>query len=292
MRMTFCSTSDVDQDGVAAGSERDDLRWTSVDLIPRLAEVMDARGVRTTWFVRADNQLEDVYGTPAYLLEKFDALWQTLTSGGHAIAWHPHVYRREEDRYVVETDGSRCADHLRRVHARLPRSFHAVRMGEAFHSNESMAALDSLGLRIDSTAIPGRSRRDAARIFDWEVTTNAPYHPSRGDYRAPGEESLSILEVPMTSIPILAPYDSSPLRRYINLAYRQDLLLPRFESYLDSLDRESDHVLVTIVHPEEILPTGNPLYGEGLREVERNLDALLATMRERGDVEIRTMDEL
>jgi hypothetical protein len=292
MKMTFCSTSDVDQDGVATGSERDELRWTSVDLIPRLAEVMDARGVRTTWFVRADNQLEDVYGTPAYLLERFDALWQTLTSARHAIAWHPHVYRREGERYVVETDGGRCADQLRRIHPRLPRPFHAVRMGEAFHSNESMAALDSLGLRVDSTAIPGRSRRDAARVFDWEVTTNAPYRPSRNDYRAPGADSLSILEVPMTSIPILAPYDSSPLRRYINLAFRQDLLLPRFESYLDSLDRTSDHVLVTIVHPEEIRPTGNPLYGDGLGEVERNLDALLARMRERGDVEIRTMDEL
>lgn len=280
-------TIDIDQDGMAFGVERDELRWTSVEIVPRLAEVFAARGVRATWFIRADNQLADVYGNAAWLLEEYEDLWSSLRDAGHDLAWHPHVYRRgESGGYETETDGSRCAEQLEWIHGDLTARGHrfgAVRVGEAFHANEAMQTLDRLGLRIDSTAIPGRKRNDAGRMFDWEPTANEPYHPSRTDYRVPGPDALSILEVPMTSIPIRAPYDEVALRRYVNLAYRADLLGPALAEHADGLS-----TLVTIVHPEEAVRSpGNPLYGEGLPEIERNLDLILA----RG-VTVKTMSEL
>lgn len=276
----LCVTVDVDQDGIALGSERTSLSWNAVSMVPRLAELFERHGVRATWFVRADNQLSEVYGSAAYLLEHFSTHWRALRGAGHLIAWHPHVYRRERE-WVPETDPQRCAEQLERIHAELRgHVLPAVRMGEAFHSNATMHTLDRLGVRIDSTAIPGRKRNDGERCFDWEPTTNAPYHPSRGDYRVPGTDALSILEVPMTSIPIRAPYDEAPLRRYMNLAYRAELLA---DAELDGLP-----TIVTIVHPEEaMVRPENPLYGDGLEEVERNLRALLA----RG-VTVKTMDEL
>lgn len=292
MNLTLLVTSDIDQDGLSFGTERDALSWNAVEMVPRIAELLAARGLPATWFVRADNQLDEVYGSAAYLFERFDALWSELRAAGHAIAWHPHIYRRAGGTYVVETDGARCAEQLRRVHAALPRPFTAVRVGEAFHSNESMRALDELGLRIDSTAIPGRKRDDGVRRFDWEPTPNEPYHPSRADYRVAGDDALRILEVPMTSMTIEAPYDSAPLRRYINLAYRSDILAAAFARYLETLDRERDHVIVTIVHPEEALPNANPLYGEGLAEIARNLDAVLAEIERHGTIAATTMDAL
>ena len=86
----------------------------------------------------------------------------------------------------------------------------------------------------------------------------------------------------MTSIAIAAPYDAVPLRRYINLAYRSDLLGAALAEHAGGLN-----TIVTIVHPEEALVNASPLYGEGLPEIERNLDLLLA----RG-VTVKTMDEI
>lgn len=283
---TLAVTIDIDQDGLALGVERDTLRWTAVEMVPRLAEIFAARGVRATWFIRADNQLADLYGSAAWLLEEFEPLWTSLKKEGHALAWHPHVYRRNASGgYETETDGARCAEQLEWIHGELRsrgHEFRAVRVGEAFHASTAMRTLDRLGLQIDSTAIPGRIRNDGVRVFDWEPTPNEPYHPSAEDYRVPGNDALAILEVPMTSIAIAAPYDEAPLRRYINLAYRSDLLGPALAEHAGALE-----TIVTIVHPEEALGNANPLYGEGLPEIERNLDLLLA-----GNVTVKTMDEI
>ena len=108
---TLCVTVDIDQDGLSFGTERDALRWDSVEAVPRLAELFEKHGVRATWFVRADNQLSEVYGSAAYLLERFATHWNALQRAGHLIAWHPHVYRRT-DRWIPETDPSRCAEQL------------------------------------------------------------------------------------------------------------------------------------------------------------------------------------
>jgi peptidoglycan/xylan/chitin deacetylase (PgdA/CDA1 family) len=291
MTIALAVTLDVDQDGIAYGSERDTLTWKAVELIPRIAELLEARGIRATWFVRADNQLAELYGTAAYLLETHARLWASLRAAGHALAWHPHVYRRDGDTWLPETDGIRCADRLREIASELRAGghwFQAVRIGEAFHSNETMQALDELGLKVDSTAIPGRRRDDGVRSFDWEPTANTPYHPSRADYRVPGEDALAILEVPMTTVPIQAPYDQAPLRRYVNLAFRHDLLSTAVEGELDGLP-----LIVTLTHPEEAFSNPpNPLFGGGLENIAANLDMLLERARSRGDVRIVTMNEL
>lgn len=277
MTITIVFTVDVDNDGMTGANERNALAWDSVGEVPRIAELFERRGVTATWFVRADNQLGEVYGHAAWLLRERAPLWDALRGAGHAIGWHPHVVRRDESgAFAAETDDVRCAAALRAIHASLAAegfSFSAVRIGEAFHGNESMRALDELGLAVDSTAIPGRRRDDAARRFDWSGTPNAPYRPSAADYRVPGQPALSIVEVPMTAVPVQAPYDDAPLPRYLNLAYRSAIFRDAVRRHLE---RAGSEVLVTILHPEETRgPGGHALYAHDLQTVTDNLDFLL-----------------
>lgn len=285
--MQLYVTLDVDQDGVVHDDRG--LSFDSIAEIPRIAELFAARGVRATWFVRADGQIADAYGTPAHLLEQHDALWRSLASAGHEIAWHPHLYRRVADgAYVPETDPVACAEQLERLHEALTaagRTFRVVRIGESFHSNQTMHAVDRLGYRIDATAIPGRGRADADRVFDWEPTPNEPYHPSVADYRVPGNPALRILEVPMTTVPILAPYDAAPLRRYVNLAVHPGMLRPGLGAFLGNGAR----VLATILHPDEVRPQkAHALLSNSLETVRENLDFILTS----ADVRSCVMSEL
>lgn len=294
--ITFAFTVDVDNDGMVLGSERNALTWDAVAEVPRIAEVFARRSIAATWFVRADNQLADVYGDAAWLLRGRESLWSNLRAAGHSIGWHPHIVRRAGDgTFAPETDDARCAIALRTLHHSLARAgwrFTSVRVGEAFHGNQSMRALDDVGLRVDSTALPGRRRIDGVRCFDWEPTPNRPYRPSGSDYRVAGVAPLSIVEVPMTTVPVEAPYDPRPLLRYLNLAYRQKVLRAAFALHLDALGA-GDHVVVTILHPEEVRPRGeHPLYAFDLETVERNVDHLLDAAGARGEVRVASLETI
>src|SRR5205085_4432929 len=102
--------------------------------------------------------------------------------------------------YDIDRDEVRCAQKLVETRAELEaKGFKhlSVRIGEAFHGNAMMKTLDDLGLAVDSTAIPGRTRSDESRAFEWGPSPNNPYYPSRRDYRVPdSSDHLSILEVP------------------------------------------------------------------------------------------------
>src|SRR5262249_29889442 len=150
---------------------------------------------------------------------------------GNELGWHPHLYEKRVDpsgdeRYFPIRDEAAACEQIVstfRAIGRAGLAFESVRIGEAWHASRAMCTLDTLGLRVDSTAIPGRSRNDDVLSFDWRPTPAQPYHPSRKDHRVPAapgsEESLAILEIPMTTVPIRADYDREPLARYLNLAF-------------------------------------------------------------------------
>ncbi len=285
-------TIDVDNDGVTIQDERTALRWTGVARIPDIKEVCNRLGLRATWFVRADSQLQQIYGSAKYLLLEYAPLWGEMERSGDEIAWHPHLYEWDngDRRYVMDTDADRCVRKLEAARAELVAGGfrHAtVRIGEAFQCNAMMAALARLALEVDSTAIPGRKRADASRTFDWGPTPNGPYRPSKADYRLPGSDShLDILEVPMTTVPIKAPSDPAPLPRYLNPAYCHPAFKAGLDAHLESLSGQSvgDAFLTLILHPDEVVPEGrsHPLYAFSLQEVEQNLKYTLRAIESHG----------
>ena len=264
------------------------LSWRGIEEgIPLISEVLWAYAdelaskPRSTWFVRVDGQLATLYGEAGYLLEKHGVLWQQCLDRGDEIGWHPHLYRMEDGKWEQETDGIRLMEALRDAYSAITRkdlSPISSRIGEAFCSNAVLATLDELGIRCDSTAMPGRVRKDRERHLDWETTPQEPYHPSHSDYRQPGLEPFNLLEVPMSMVETRAEYDERPLRRYVDLSFRNEAMKDGLRSYL-----RDAKLLVTVTHPCAVLSgitnRRHGLLSFDIREFKRNLDFILSECR-------------
>jgi len=267
------------------------LGWRGVEEgIPLIGEVLRTctddfeSAPRSTWFVRVDGQLATLYGDAGYLLERYGVLWRRCLDQGDEIGWHPHLCKVEDGEWRQETEDMALVEALKegygviRQKGLLPIS---SRIGEAFCSDVILATLDELGILCDSTAMPGRVRKDGERHLDWEATPQQPYHPSRSDYRQPGLEPLSLLEVPMSMVQIKAEYDDRPLRRYVDLSFRHKALKAGLRSYL-----RDAKLLVTVTHPCAVLPgiteRRHGLLSFDIREFKRNLDFIFSECRRLG----------
>src|SRR5688572_8899209 len=209
-------TVDLGPDDAVHGEGRSDaLSWertarglaTMTEAFRSLENDLGA-AMAITWFVRADAAVERHLGSGTAVLRMFAPLLSRAAQAGHELAWLAQL--------PGEMD-ARALDDLARIHsgfvaeAFAPKS---ARAGELRHDNASMAALDALGIAFDSSALPGRVRRDGGWRLDWAGTPAHPYHPSVADYRRPGEPHRRIIEIPFTTVPIRAPYDAAPLARY------------------------------------------------------------------------------
>jgi hypothetical protein len=219
-----------------------------------LAQHRDSSGARAcaTWCVRCDDHIQALTGEHAYLLKHYRDCWQHHLDAGDEIGFHPHLYKQTENGWVQETDAGALTSQIHRAHAAMEGAgfkSHVSRIGEAFSSNAVMQTLDDLGIICDSTAMPGRVRRDDTRQLDWSGTPDHPYHPSLTDYRLPGADAHALLEAPMTLVPTLAAYDREPLRRYIDLSFHHQALRDGLSAFIPEA-----HIIVTVTHPSTILP--------------------------------------
>jgi hypothetical protein len=282
--LTVDSDSDQFDPSVCQGSGSMLPSWDGVEygisaIIEATASCHDSYGFppRFTWFVRIDPQLEALYGDCGYLLDRFASLWKFCQQRGDELAWHPHLYCREGERWIQETDPKNLRAQLQQTWASLKKrgfSGTSSRIGDAFGSNEIMQTLSGLGLRCDATAMPGRVRRDAHRHLDWDGTPTHPYRPSVADYRRPGTPALDLLEIPMSMVAVKAEYDATPLSRYIDLSFRHDALRGGLKSFLPDAK-----TIVTVTHPSSVLASANGarhgLISHDLGEFRHNLDWIL-----------------
>ena len=187
---------------------------------------------------------------------------------GDELGWHPHS--------ADVADLTNSHEALGAV-AFQPR---VARLGKSLGSNQLMQTLASLGLRADSTALPGRRRQDQSRSFDWSVTPDQPYYPGAADYRSPGPEPLPILEIPFSMVPIQAPYDKIPLKRYVNLAFKSEYLASALARKVQSAEE-----LVVVIHPADLLAVSgvsHPLLAFSVDTAVQNLAFIVATAQQAG----------
>jgi hypothetical protein len=285
--LTFDLDSDLFDESVAPTGGHSKISWRGIsEGIPlireRLARVGHAFGVKPvpTWFVRADNQIADIYGRPAHLLIGYGDLFRMLREAGEEIAWHPHLYRREGGGWRQETDDAVLDAHMTAALADMTAAgFPPLcgRIGEAYGSNGIMAAFDALKIPYASSSMPGRKRIDAERSLDWEPTPRIAYHPSVADYRVPGKPSRRVLEIPFSMLMVKADYDAQPFLRYLDLSYRADAVAVG----LDELIRQAPYI-VAVTHPSALLPEFRPEGGHGLVSFDvQNLEDSLSQLIER-----------
>lgn len=258
------------------------VTWKGVEegipkILSELAGYTDGDGhaIKYTWFVRCDRQLQEIFGDPAHFYRYYRELWRQRAAQGDEIAWHPHLYehdlnaRNSEEQIILDLHD--CYRAARSTGSDITTS----RIGRSFCSNGVVRTLQNLGIKIDSTAMPGRKRKDRYNSIDWEPTPGHPYHPSKLDYRVPGADAFSLLEAPMSMIETKASYDAQPISRYVNLTFKNDIIRNSLLKHLERCD-----LLITIMHPAEVLPmTQHPLLSFSIDEVKRNLDTILDKCR-------------
>lgn len=287
----LCLTLDTDPDGLSGKVVN--RRALQFDALARALHLPDELGneagklgqVPITWFVRADGQLESVLGTARYLLEKYDACWKALRKSGHELGWHPHLYRQKsaQDEPRIIRDPAEAREELERLQVILAPDFAptAFRNGEGWHSAETFATIERLGFLCDSTAMPGRAG-GPEHLVDWQGAPNQPYFPRMDNLCSPGPER-SLLELPMNTWRLKAPYDREPRIRYMNPAVRRELFLDALGDWADSIGtiRADLYVWVLIFHPDEVFSTGasDLLYSFSSRTLCDNLVSLVERLQ-------------
>ena len=289
-RHLLCLTIDTDPDGLSGKTtNRQTLEWHGLEHLRSLPGQLESHvglgAIPITWFIRADGQLESILGTPAFLLERFDGFWTAVSRTKHELAWHPHLYRqaRREDAATLISDPNEALEEIERLWDKLSPVFPATsfRNGEGWHTPATYSAVEKMGFRCDSTAIPGR-RGTNGHPMDWEGAPNRPYFPERSNLCRPGRERR-MLELPMNTWLSRAPYDDAPKLRYMNPAVRQEIFSAALELWLNTEKDSSNElcVWVMIFHPDEVLPASGQdvLYSRSIRSLLANLvtfqDALL-----------------
>ena len=286
--MLVALTFDLDPDhfdpSIGDDYGSDTLSWHGVEkAVPAIAEILsdlqDNLGtpVRATWLPRADDQIGTIYGDPGAMLDRFDDLLRILESAGHEIAWHPHLHKREDGRWIQEKHPDRLRANLAAAHEALRRrgwTPRATRMGGNYGSVELMEILEALGIEVDSSAMPGRTRQDDHVSIDWGKTPQTSYRPALNDYRGPGSPGRSIVELPLSMAAVKADYDDRPYPRYVDLSFHAHALQPGLETLLDKTD-----YLVTDTHPSTVVPEigtqPHGLLSFSLDTFRSNLDAIL-----------------
>lgn len=248
--------------------------------VPQILSILKPLPLSVTWYIRLDSQMTALFGEPDFIFKRYAPLLQEMQDLGHRLGWHHHAYcKNDHQEWQQNTCEAEVLKELEK-HIILAQQYqlNTVRMGWGYHTNATMALLSEAGFKEDSSAIPRPQYPWTQNQCDWSQTGQTPYHPARENYQLPSQEdenNLTILESPITTLVVSAPYDNDTIIRYLNPAYhpaifRQALNLA--ESHLKQLP-----VITTITHPYEILPQAVPhgLLSFSLDGFQQNLQDLM-----------------
>lgn len=176
-----------------------DAIWSCLRLLDGLIDSFGARLPPITWLIRSDESVRFSTGRFDSGFAIRSSFWRSLIDRGHEIGWHMHLasFKRELGHFGFESQPPwlRAAHEALAAHAPIA----ATRTGWDFGSNHLMDQLESLGVRVDFSALPRsiawqRMGTDTITV-DWLRCPDVPYYPATGDYQRPGQ--MDLLEVPI-----------------------------------------------------------------------------------------------
>jgi len=294
-RHLLCLTIDTDPDGLSGvRHNRGVLEWNGLARVGRLLDELDALSASmaarmpVTWFVRADGQLRDILGDTLYLINEFSELWDKVTACSHELAWHPHLYRqpaRSAAPCLISDPLEACEEltmlweDVRTVGS----AWRSFRNGEGWHCAETLALIEELGFVNDSTALPGLKGDD--NPMDWRGSPNHPFFPLTDRPCTAGPERR-LLELPMNTWLVNAPYDTSAKRRYMNPAVHEAIFRKSVDVWSESFSGQEKgfYVWVLVCHPDEVMEQQkpSPLFAYSPASLRRNLQYLCQAIQRNG----------
>jgi hypothetical protein len=206
--------------------------------------------VKTTWFMRIDDHMGEVYGEPDYIFKRHKDKIEWLSSNGHEIGFHFHSYVKKQSKWKQNADEQSVLEELNRASI-LARNYNlkGVRMGWAYQTNATIKLLNDAGFLYDGSAMPRPIYPWEHSLRNWTITGQNNYFPSIADYRISGDSALQIIEMPMSTLPISASTDDMEVIRYISPAYKPSV----FKNALTSYTGEN---VITLLHPYEAIDRG------------------------------------
>ena len=218
----ICITFDTDADpNIKSVYNKNSISFKSLDLgLEKIYEKFQEiekkieQKIPITWFVRADNQIHHEYGSYDYLFKKYSFFWEKVIKENHEIQWHAHIYEFLNDQWIFPRNDEYFFIQIKEIYNYLKKNNfnpQCIRIGEAYMNNNIMNFIRNLGILSDSSAIPGRVRKDHEKVFDWSNAQNFPYRPSIKNYQDQTNVSEKFLEIPMNTIKIKTSYDKEPI---------------------------------------------------------------------------------
>lgn len=311
------SDTDPDRPGFIPGYHAEEGKsWRGMlEGVPRakeaLSKLLDNSGHPPvfTWCLRADYQMRALNGSYSFIMETHRDFLSDLERTGDELAWHPHFWNLDtatgkwyQEILDIDWQVRMLKDAFAAYSSLFPGRPKSVRMGWDYHNNRTLATLAELGIAVDFSGIPGwkidppSGGKGGYNCYDWRITPNNPYYPSRNDYRRPpraGEEHLSILEAPNFvstsffwgtfggSVMSVKMKNAKPFLRslsrptyWIAATGKSFLFAPLLSKIERILARQNKVFFVTYFHPDEFLLPPGSLYS--LSNMESNLSLLLS----------------
>jgi hypothetical protein len=302
MHHRICLTIDTDPDGLSGHTiNRASLVWQGLHtVIDQLYDHFERVLIpaRLTWFVRADGQLQDIYGDALWLLHQHETFWRSVQQRGDEIGWHPHLYRQPNNapQPTIISDPLEAEHELNILWQQVntfENAWRSFRMGEGWQAVNTYRLIESLGFTVDSSALPGRSDNHAF-LRDWSGVPNQPYFPAETDIKQVGQ-ARSMLEIPMNTWRFQASYDTAPKLRYMNPCIHSTLWEHALDDWQAQLpSNQAQAVWVLIWHPEECVGHREDLlYGHSLETLSNNLQTWAKRITIMGDTfEYNTLSEV
>lgn len=239
-------TFDVDFVNYIDGSNIDELDITFDNIKSILKKFPN---IKTTWFIRIDGQIENLYGSADFLYNKHEDKVQWLINNGHKVGWHHHSYTAVGNKWAQNTDEQAILEEISKYGTiALDKGMNICRMGWGYQTNKTIQLVDKMGFVLDSSAIPRPNYKWDLSVKDWTFTKHEWYHPSLEDYRIAGTSALSLIEAPMSTVLLPMDTDTEPnVIRYVNPAYHHEHFIRAFEQI------KTDKA-ITITHPYELAP--------------------------------------
>ena len=169
------------------------------ELRSRLAEATQS-SVHYSWYFRLDQQIETVYGSAAWPLEKYENLVRQSEKARDEMGIHPHTYRWDEARnnWVAVHDEIDYGFAAIELSLSTYQSFfhhpcRSLRMGDRWIRDETIGFLEKHGIQYDLTLEPGqksqphvvRNELHTGSIPSFAGIPQKPYRPHKNCFSRP-----------------------------------------------------------------------------------------------------------
>jgi hypothetical protein len=227
---------------------------------------------KTTWFVRIDQHMEDSFGQADYIFQKHGDKIGWLKENGHELGWHFHSYRQVGGKWIQNGSEASVSEEMKSMFPLLQKhGLKIMRMGWAYHTNLTMKTAAEMGFILDCSAFPRALYHWDNKYRNWSQTGQDPYYPSVDDYQVSGATNYTMLEVPISTVPIYSEGDTDErVMRYINPVYFHEV-------FVQAVKRYRGNTLNLAAHPYEFLEEKgkHPLMSFDKNEMVRNLRWLM-----------------